>query len=74
MARIVLDLQGLQCPQPRLTMSVQALNMKAGDILEAVADCATFESDVKEWCKNTKKALLWFKNEAAGVKRCQVRI
>ena len=74
MATRVLDLKGLQCPQPRLKMSVEAMSMKAGDILEAVSDCATFESDVKEWCKNTKKALLWFKQEGKGVKRCQVRI
>lgn len=48
--------------------------MKPGDILECVADCATFEADIKDWCKNSKKALLWFKSEGDGVKRCQVRI
>jgi len=74
MATKVLDCKGLQCPQPRLKMSIESLSLKAGDILECVADCATFESDVKEWCKNSKKALLWFKNEGASVKRCQVRI
>jgi TusA-related sulfurtransferase len=55
-------------------MSLEAMSMKAGDILECVADCATFESDVKEWCKNSKKALLWFKVDTDGAKRCQVRI
>jgi len=70
----VLDAKGLQCPQPRLKMSIEAMNMKPGDILECVADCPTFEADVKEWCKNSKKALLWFKDEGKGLKRCQVRI
>jgi tRNA 2-thiouridine synthesizing protein A len=70
----ILDTKGLQCPQPRLKMSLQSMSMKPGDILECVADCPTFEADVKEWCKNSKKALLWFKTEAGGVKRCQVRI
>ena len=74
MAIKVLDARGLQCPQPRLKMSIEAISMKGGDILECVADCATFESDVKEWCRNSKKALLWFKSEANGAKRCQVRI
>jgi len=55
-------------------MTIEAMAMKPGDILECVADCATFEADVKDWCKNSKKALLWFKQEAKGVKRCQVRI
>jgi len=39
-----------------------------------VADCSTFESDVREWCRNSKKALLWFRNGDNGTKRCQVRI
>lgn len=71
---IQLDCKGLQCPQPRLKMSLKAMELKAGDILECVADCPTFEDDVKDWCKNSKKALLWFKTEGNGVKRCQVRI
>jgi len=74
MATKVLDAKGLPCPQPRLKMSVEAISMKPGDILECVADCPTFEADVKDWCQKSKKALLWFKNEGGGVKRCQVRI
>ena len=73
MATKVLDAKGLPCPQPRLKMSVEALSMKPGDILECVADCPTFEADVKEWCQKQHKALLWFKTEAGGIKRCQVR-
>jgi tRNA 2-thiouridine synthesizing protein A len=70
----VIDAKGLQCPQPRLKMSVESMSLKPGDILECVADCATFEADVKEWCKHSKKALLWIKTEADGAKRCQVRV
>jgi TusA-related sulfurtransferase len=70
----VIDAKGLQCPQPRLMMSLESMKLKPGDILECVADCSTFEADVKEWCKHSKKALLWFKTEAGTVKRCQVRI
>jgi tRNA 2-thiouridine synthesizing protein A len=55
-------------------MTVEALSMKAGDILEAVADCPTFENDVRGWCQRSKKALLWFKTDPDGAKRCQVRI
>jgi len=70
----LLDCIGLACPQPRLKMSLQAMDLKAGDILECFADCPTFEADVRDWCKNSKKALLWFRIEAKGIKRCQVRI
>jgi tRNA 2-thiouridine synthesizing protein A len=69
-----LDAKGLQCPQPRLKMTLEAMSLKPGDVLECVADCATFEADVKDWCKNSKKALLWFRTEGNGTKRCQVRI
>lgn len=47
--------------------------MKPGEILEAVADCPSFETDVRGWCQRTKKTLLWIKSEGAA-KRCQVRI
>jgi TusA-related sulfurtransferase len=55
-------------------MTVEALSMKPGDILECVADCSTFESDVRSWCQKSGKALLWFKDLGGGLKRCQVRI
>ena len=69
-----LDLKGLACPQPSLKMTVEALSLKPGDILEAVADCPTFEVDVRGWCQRSKKALLWFRTDAGGAKRCQVRM
>jgi len=38
-----------------------------------VADCSTFENDVKNWCRRNGKAFLWIKDEGDGVKRCQVQ-
>ena len=73
MASKVIDARGLKCPQPQLKMLTESHAMKKGDILEVVADCATFESDVRAWCQRTKKALLWMRNEGAA-KRCQVQI
>jgi tRNA 2-thiouridine synthesizing protein A len=69
-----IDAKGLTCPQPRLMMATEAMSLKPGDILECVADCSTFETDVRAWCKNTKRSLLWFREEGSGVKRCQVRM
>jgi tRNA 2-thiouridine synthesizing protein A len=69
-----INAKGLPCPQPALKMTIEALAMKPGEILEAVADCPSFEDDVRGWCNRTKKALLWMKTEPDGAKRCQVRI
>jgi len=73
MAIKVIDARGLKCPQPQLKMSIESHSMAKGDILECVADCTTFEVDVRGWADRTKKAVLWFKTEGKD-KRCQVRI
>ena len=73
MATRVLDLKGLQCPQPQLKMTIEIQSMHHGDILEAIADCDSFEDDVRGWAARTHKVILWFRNEDSG-KRCQVRV
>jgi len=73
MATVSLDAKGLKCPQPTLQMTIKALKLKNGDVLEVIADCATFENDVKNWCRRNRKVLLWIKDEGNGVKRCQVQ-
>jgi tRNA 2-thiouridine synthesizing protein A len=76
MAKVDLDARGLKCPLPALKMNSMMLNseVKAGDLLEVLADCATFEKDVKDWCSRTKKVLVFMRDEGNGVKRCQVQI
>lgn len=72
MAVHVLDARGLKCPQPTLKITAMAVKMKPGDILEVIADCPTFEKDVREWCARSKKVLLWIKQEGSA-KRCQIQ-
>lgn len=55
MAVTNIDARGLQCPQPTLKVTAMSVKMKPGDVLEVVADCATFEKDVKEWCTRSKE-------------------
>jgi tRNA 2-thiouridine synthesizing protein A len=69
-----LDAKGMKCPQPTLKVHVLAAKMKAGEVLEVVADCPTFEKDMREWVARTKKVLLFMKDEPGGAKRCQIRI
>jgi len=47
--------------------------MQPGEILEVIADCPTFEADVRKFCEVMKKALLFVKVEGAA-KRVQVRM
>lgn len=68
-----LDCVGLKCPQPSLKVTILASKMKPGDILEVVADCPTFEKDIREWCTRAKKTLLWARTEAGTTKRVQIR-
>ncbi len=69
----VLDARGMKCPLPTLKMLTLSREMKAGEILEVIADCPTFEADVRKFCETTKKALLFVKAEGTA-KRVQLRM
>jgi tRNA 2-thiouridine synthesizing protein A len=73
MANEVINATGLKCPQPVLKIAAKAPDMKPGDTLEVMADCATFEADVKMWCDRMKKTLLWVREEGGGKKRAQIQ-
>ncbi len=72
MALQTIDARGLKCPQPTLKITATAIKMNRGDVLEVIADCATFEADVRDWCTRSRKILLWIKDEG-GVKKCQIQ-
>lgn len=67
-----IDARGLKCPQPILKITATAIKMKAGDTIEILADCSTFENDLKDWCQRSKKMLMWVKEEA-GAKKAQIQ-
>ena len=73
MATKFFDYRGLKCPDPSLKMAVASHSMPPGDIMEILADCPSFEEDVRNWCQRHKKALLLIKPEGTA-KRCQVRV
>ena len=72
MATVNLDALGLKCPQPVLKIAAKSSELKSGDLLEVVADCPTFEQDVRLWCERTKKTLLWVRGDN-GHKLCQIQ-
>lgn len=73
MATQVVDALGLKCPQPVLRIAAKSPDMKSGDVMEVLADCPTFEKDVKAWCDRMKKVLLWLRDEGEGKFRAQIQ-
>jgi len=73
MATKKLDALGLKCPEPILKIAAASADLKEGDTLEVVADCPTFENDVRRWCQRVKKTLLWIKDQGKSKKRCQIQ-
>ena len=54
----VLDCRGLACPKPVLKVAIQARKMKVGSTLEVLADCPSFENDIRKWCEDMGKVLV----------------
>jgi tRNA 2-thiouridine synthesizing protein A len=73
MANEVLNCEGMKCPQPVLKVAAKAPDMKPGDTLDVIADCSTFEKDIKMWCDRMKKTLLWVRDEGGAKKRAQIQ-
>jgi len=73
MAVVVLDALGVKCPQPVLKIAVKAPSMAAGDILEVLGDCPTFERDIRAWCQRLGKVMLSVKAEGDDAKRIQIQ-
>lgn len=69
----VLDATGLKCPQPVLKLSVLSAEMTAGDVLEIIGDCPTFEKDVTAWCTRLQKTLLLIRGEGNDRKHALIR-
>ncbi len=73
MSSQTLDCLGLKCPQPTLKLTVMATKMQPGDLLEVIADCHTFEKDLRDWCARSRKTILWIRDEGDGKKRAQIK-
>lgn len=69
---IMLDLKGLKCPQPSMKVAAALVKLKAGDVIEATADCDTFEDDLKSVCKRWNALILSVKQSGAA-KTIQVK-
>ena len=73
---VQIDARGERSPVPvlKMTRAVMKKEVDAGDTMVVIADCPTFERDVKDWCKSMRKHLVQLSDEGDNVKRCEVRI
>ena len=76
MKTVQIDAKGDKCPVPvlKMTNAIMKKEVDPGDTLVVVADCPTFEKDVKDWCRNMKKVLVVFREEGNNIKRCEVKV
>ncbi|MBI5500420.1 MAG: sulfurtransferase TusA family protein [Deltaproteobacteria bacterium] len=73
MANTVIDACGMRCPEPVLKIAIKSAELPAGDTLEVVGDCPTFEKDVRAWCQRLKKPLLWVRSDGGSKVRVQIQ-
>ena len=67
-----LDLKGLSCPLPIVKTAKAMKNMKAGEVVEALATDPGSVADFKAWCAATGNTLIE-SSEAGGVFRYVIR-
>jgi tRNA 2-thiouridine synthesizing protein A len=70
----VLNTPGLKCPQPVLRIAMQAPMIRPGNILEVLADCPTFERDVRALCEPIGKTLLSVQEAGGYQKTIRIRL
>jgi tRNA 2-thiouridine synthesizing protein A len=69
-----LNILGLRCPHPILSLAVKAADMKSGDILEVLGDCPTLEEDVSTWCERLGKTLRAVEDAGEGTKKLEIQV
>ena len=74
MATEKLDCLGLKCPQPILKVAAKIPTMQAGDIIEVLADCPSFPTDMRAWCEKTGKVLLMLSTDGTGKHTAQIQL
>jgi len=63
MVHQIVNTLGLKSPHPILLLTMKAIDMRYGDILEVIGDCPTFEKDIQKWCNRMGKVFLSLNSE-----------
>ena len=67
-ADATLDCIGLYCPMPIYNTAKKIKEMKAGQVLEVLADDEGIKEDMPAWCRTTGNELLGIEEEAGEYK------
>jgi len=67
-----LDLKGLSCPMPIAKTALAIRELRAGELMEALATDPGSVPDFRAWCENTGNELVE-QTEEAGVFRFLIR-
>ena len=65
MEPIRVDATGLRCPQPILKLAMTVVDLPKGALVEMVADCPTFEQDIRSWCERKHLTVLSVRGNGA---------
>ena len=68
-----LDYRGLKCPQPVLKLTIAARKIESGTLVDVLADCPTFSTDVKQWCERQGKVLMTCTDVGGGQTKAQIQ-
>lgn len=67
-ADATLDCVGLYCPMPIYQTAKKIKELKAGQVLEILADDEGIKEDMPAWCRTTGNELLGIEEEAGEYK------
>jgi len=67
-ADATLDCIGLYCPMPIYQTAKKLKELKAGQVLEVLADDEGIKEDMPAWCRTTGNELLGIEEEAGEYK------
>lgn len=63
-----LDCIGLYCPMPIIKTAEKIKELKAGEVLEVVADDKGIKLDMPAWCQSTGHEFLGVEEESGEIK------
>jgi len=68
-----LDTTGLNLPECIFKIAANIMDVKKGSILDVRGDCPAFEKNIRTWCEETEKAILYVESTGADIKRILIR-
>ena len=68
-----LDTTGLKLPDCIFKIAVNIMDVEEGSIFEVWGDCPGFEKNIRAWCEETEKAILFVESTCADIKRIRIK-